>query len=325
MSISIFDSSVLNNYQNLYSFFKNSNAVNEVLENKNKPYTKPLAPLNPNLKLHWHVCQLVTAPFRTLSACVFIVLGKLALAVRAVNVAKGARRLSDIFSAGFHFCSDEATKIFKIKNSINAPGPLGQQIYQHPFIPESQITDPEIKKRTFSKLGGIKFNNEGLCRGMSHWFIYLYHKTRGECSDPRRQMSSIGKQFQQGAKAEPALLQSLYVRGGKLLDMKINPSPWACSFDTWKQSKTQLIGQLQNMASGAYYVGLPGHGIAYVKCNEKLSYLFDPNYGIVEIRGDAAGAKLYELIEYSLRLSGYESKEHQQPPCLIYFQSCSKR
>ena len=323
-SVRVFDPTVFNSYTNLQNFLLSSDAINQVLSRKDKPFSKVLRPLNPNLSCKWQVCQIATSPFRWIAAVVLKIIAKIASFLGAAQYAKQAKTGSHYLSAGFDLYSETPTKLFKIKNTTNGPNTQGKIVNETSLIPESHITDSRVKNRTFCRIyNGVKFNHHhGICRGMSNWFLYLYLKTKDQFSDPQSHMAAIGRQFAEGGGMESTLLQSIYLRKGNLLNMKVgtqvahSPGTFVTSLykytpSEWKSSTELIVCQLQNMPAGAYEVGLPLHDVTYVKINNRLGFFFDPNHGITEINGDAVGENLYELISKTLRNTGEFSKEHK--------------
>ncbi len=312
----VFNASVFDSYANLKNFLTHSNSINEVLSRKDKPFSKVIGPSNPNLQGKWQVCQIATAPFRGILAIVLKIIAKIASLLGAKGFAKQTKTASQYQLAGFRLYSETPTKLFRIKDSVNRPNSEGQIVNQTPLIPESCITDPKVKKKTYCTIyKGIKFNhNKGICRGMSEWFLYLYLHTKSQFSDPRSHMLALGKQFANGGGMDPTLLQSLNLKKGKLLNMKFGtqaPHTTRCPTPLhkhtpaeWKSQAGQIVQRLQNLPAGAYGVGLPLHQTAYIKIDDRLGYFFDPNHGITEINGDAVGEKLYELVTASLKGTG---------------------
>ncbi len=318
----VFNASVLDSYANLKFFLTSSASINEVLSRKNKPFSKVLSPLNPNLQGKWQVCQIATAPFRGILAIVLKIVAKIASLLGAKEFAKQAKTAAQYQLAGFGLYSETPTKLFRIKDSVNRPNPEGQIVNRTPAIPESRITDPKVKKKTFCIVDkAVEFNHQkGICRGMCEWFLYLYLHTKSQFSDPRRHMLALGKQFAKGGGMDPTLLQSLFLNKGKLLNMKFGAQTTHTRYPIslfehtpieWKAKAEPIMRELQNLPAGAYGVGLPLHQTAYIKIDDRLGYFFDPNHGITEINGDSVGEKLYELITTSLKeTKGETAKGH---------------
>ncbi len=101
------------------------------------------------------------------------------------------------------------------------------------------------------------FRSNGLCRGMCHWFVYLYFKTIGQFTTAEEHVRAVGAQFEQGASRQAAFLQGLNPLPAlyELLRFHIQ----ADYLNTTLQGKThaELIRQIQSFEPGVYgiYVG----------------------------------------------------------------------
>lgn len=324
----VFNESIFHSYANLQNFFYRSDAISKVLSNKDKPFSNCAIPLNSNLDGKWLVCQIATAPFRWILSIVLKDVSKISKFFGATEFAKQVKISSQLALAGFALCSEAPTKLFRIKATVNRPDSEGKIVNSTPLISQNRITDPKIEDRTFCSLyKGIKFNHKkGICRGMSQWFLYLYLKTMHQFSDPRRHMAALGKQFAKGGGTDPVLLQSIHLRKGKLLGMRIgdkslnspgNPcgALYHYKFEDYR-SKPKLIERaLQQLPPGAYEIHLPFHLTSYIKINDNLGFFFEPNYGITEINGSAVGQKLYGLIAKSLEETGETQLEKWRTLC----------
>lgn len=307
----VWNASVVQSYSNLRNFISQSDAIDQVLSRKNKPCTRSFNPLNPNLTFTWQVCQIATSPFRCTLSVVLKIISGTAWIVGAKTVRKYAKDCARFFEIGFNVYSQQPTQIFRIKSTINDFNKEGEAVASTPAIPIAAITDPKIKKRAF--FNGIKFdNNQGICRGMSEWFAYLYLNTKDHFDNPRAHMRAIGKQFVNGGGYDPALFQSISFRKGKILGLKAGiqkprapETPLLC-FSTahWHSNKQDMVNHLQNLLPGVYKTCVPQHATAYVKVNNNLGFFFDPNVGIIEINGPTQAEKLYELISTTQKSIG---------------------
>ncbi len=302
-----FNESVFSSYSNLQGFFKHSDSIENVLKRKNKPFTKPLEEIRPNLIGKWRVCQIASAPIRLSSAYVLNMFSIIMKTLGLASLSKRTKTLSANIRIGFNVYNTNTNRIYLIKKTRNAPNSEGKIVNSFPFILESKISDPKVKDRTFCSLDkGIRFEHKnGICRGMSYWFIYLYLKTKNQFTDPRIHMAALGKQFSQGGGMDATLLQSISLRNGKLLNLKIGTQSQGSheistpiikkAVSDWSAMGNEIIHQLQNLPVGAYTMFIPCHAMVYIKINQKLGYFFDPNQGILEINGEDQGRKLNEL------------------------------
>ncbi len=313
----IFNASVFTNYPNLQNFFNQSPAIQEVLNKKNEPYSGVPLPLNPNLDCKWQVCQIATSPFRM----VLVVFLKTVAAgldcCGSSHLAKDMRNWSVRLIIGFEVFSTATTKVSKIAASLNDPNREGEIVNKHPSISENQVPT-NVRELTFCQVyHEIKFGHyNGICRGESFWFLYLYLKTKDQFSDRRAHMATLGEQFKDGGGMDPTLLQSINPLGtGQLLNLNIGTQSVADTAyvpvrliehtpNEWRSQSAEMTRQLKVMPAGAYAVGFPRHQTAFVKIDDELGFFFDPNRGITEIQGPELAEKLYERVSRTLEETG---------------------
>jgi len=307
----VFNESVLTTYQNLKNFFNRSNSIQKVLNKKNKPYSGVPIPIEYNLEplRRGGVCQAITAPFRLILCCFFRVAAAGFKHLHCSQAAKNMKNWSVHLWIGFNAFSHETTKISKIIPSVNEPNQNGKIVDEHPPIPESRV-DAQVKEASFCLIDHeIRFNHfQGICRGMSQWFLYLYLQTKDQFSSPRAHMAALGKQFKKGGGMDPTLLQSFHL-GEDLLNLKMGSRSKGApcnalikrTSDQWRSNASISIGQLNTLPSGAYRVRLPCHSTVFIKINEEVGYFFDPNYGIIEIQGRELAEKLYDIVSNIVR------------------------
>lgn len=207
-----------------------------------------------------------------------------------------------------------------IGRAYNGPNEEGSIINEQPPILVEQLSDTRVVKRTFFSIhdGQILFDHQlGICRGMSIWFLTLYLKTSHLFSLPKVHMAALSEQFEQGGGMEATLLQTLDVHNGKLLDLKIGNQPHKhdarferkrdCipilkfSFEQWVEAKPAVTHAFEDwLPNGAYLFRLQGHNTAWIKISYNLSYFFDPNFGVFEVKGALMGSDLVRLIDQSM-------------------------
>lgn len=128
------------------------------------------------------------------------------------------------------------------------------------------------------------FQEEGVCRGMCFWFVYLYFKTRGQFADVEQHLRAVGQQFAQGAPCEAAFLQSLNPEKpafNDLLGLTVH----------WDYSKIRTTGKTIEQIRREFYLRPPGlygiytssHDLIYIKIDENREYLFEPNKGVIRL------------------------------------------
>jgi len=194
-------------------------------------------------------------------------------------------------------------------------------------LPPHEITDARLKKRMLSNNTFLRHTLQfrgtplqylvptmhlelrhkgGVCRGISDWFLYLYLQTNHLYADTQKHMVALSKIFADGAPIEAVLGQSLHERKGKILSLEIGKNV------TWFSEPIQTLDlievsgkrqikdpsvvekELANLKVGAYQCSFPNHSCVFIKTSEELSYWFDPNSGVVEIKGPDQAAKLFQ-------------------------------
>lgn len=130
------------------------------------------------------------------------------------------------------------------------------------------------------------FHADGICRGMSHWFIHLYFKTRRSFSNIELQLAAVGKQFEQGAPAQAVLLHSL--EPSSICDLlKLNVHRDYSKISTTGKTEEQIIDHIRFRPVGVYGIYTSSHQVVYIKIDESNHYLFDPNVGVVKVSSAA--------------------------------------
>lgn len=130
------------------------------------------------------------------------------------------------------------------------------------------------------------FSENGVCRGMSHWFVYLFFKTLNQFSNPEQHLCALSTQFEHGASKQAAFLHSLNQSRDMMLMMygllNLNVQEDYLSADP--QNLEQLRQELQLCPPGVYGIYIGNHQLAYIKYQSShQQFLFDPNYGIFKI------------------------------------------
>ncbi len=126
------------------------------------------------------------------------------------------------------------------------------------------------------------FHQDGVCRGMCHWFVFLYFKTRAQFTHSEDHIRALGQQFAKGAPREAAFLQSLTLPPAyDLLHLQLRQdysriSPGGKTID-------QIAREFQCRLPGVYGIYTSTHQVVYIKINDNVEYLFDPNEGCIKI------------------------------------------
>ena len=169
-------------------------------------------------------------------------------------------------------------KIFQenlLSRSINTHREDTSDYYlQHPLrIPF--ITHPTPTSLNF-------FHKEGLCRGMCHWFIFLYFKTQAHFTDPDQHVHAVGQQFEKGAARQPAFLHSLTLPSVyDLLRLDVHQDNSRMS--VVGKTIEQILHEFQCRIPGVYGIYTSSHQVVYIKVDDAHQYLFDPKTGCIKI------------------------------------------
>ena len=273
-------------------------------------------------KCKWLVAECATAPFRWLLRLVlFFIKQSLHLINGGMSCLKVGDRykiktlcrkldnVDDWVNHGLFFSMiNPQTKCYRISNAINRPHRKAKHFLKWNTIEESQIADARVRAHLYENK--IKFDHfNGICRGMSFSFLRYFFETRELFASPRAQMEAIGQRMCRGGKVEAVFNQSIDIRYGEIIDFvfDINRNYFSEERDpqriwnglTWKfwnENPTTMQNTIAQVPPGAYYLGIPYHGMAYIKISDQLSYLFDANDGIIEINGVDQAEYLYQLV-----------------------------
>jgi len=146
------------------------------------------------------------------------------------------------------------------------------------------------------------FCTQGVCRGASLWFIYLFLKTKPLFTNRKEHLIAVAKQFNTGIPREGALLQA-FADSPELLQIQRTKNEKISLYELDKQ-KQKARDKIKALPSGIYRVRLLEHSLVYIKENDQ-NYVWDPNYGLLE------GIDIFDLILEKYYQAGHpESKVH---------------
>lgn len=152
--------------------------------------------------------------------------------------------------------------------------------YWHSSLKKKQISPymqelikPETKVRFYER--------EGICGGMSNWFLYLFHKSRTQFDSDKACAAAVGRQFAQGAPQEAALIQKL--NKVPILDAEginnVYGDPW--------EPNASFTDFLKTLEPACYFVQLNHrpHGVVYIKSaqTDDEGIFFEPCRGTFAI------------------------------------------
>ncbi len=133
------------------------------------------------------------------------------------------------------------------------------------------------------------FNPHGLCRGMCNWFYHLYFQTKSSSNNPIEHLKVLTRQFSQGAPFEAALLHLLKVADSpeiNYLKLEIKEDYKSLQLDE------EIAEEFWKLPQGEYTVISSTHQFNFIKVDDKLCFLYDPNLGTFAIRDKSMCEKL---------------------------------
>jgi hypothetical protein len=169
-------------------------------------------------------------------------------------------------------------KIFQehlLSRSINTHRKDTSDYFLLPPMHTSLDTHPNLNSLNF-------FHENGMCRGICHWFIYLYFKTQSHFTDSEQHLRAVGKQFEQGAPRQAAFLNSLALPSlYNLLRLEVRRD--YSKIEVAGKIPEQIFREIQCRVPGVYGIYTSSHQVVYIKINDNLQYLFDPTKGCIKI------------------------------------------
>ncbi len=139
------------------------------------------------------------------------------------------------------------------------------------------------------------FHEDGMCRGMCFWFVFLYFKTQGQFPDIEQHLRAVGQQFAQGASREAAFLQSLDPEKPPLYDLlRLNTHYNYSKIGTTGKTIEQIFREFYVRPPGVYGIYTSTHNVIYIKIDENRQYLFEPNKGCIKIASNELFKKAME-------------------------------
>lgn len=128
------------------------------------------------------------------------------------------------------------------------------------------------------------FHREGICRGMCLWFVHLYFSTRESFNSRELQMRAIGKQFEQGANAQSALIQAMNTDSTRPL---FNFLPLRSEAIREDIRSELLLESLWSLPEGIYGIYTSDHAMLWIQQGEAGQYFFDPSQGTISVSSRA--------------------------------------
>ncbi|MBI3236554.1 MAG: hypothetical protein HYZ48_02435, partial [Chlamydiales bacterium] len=173
-----------------------------------------------SLQGRWAVVRLeITSTFRDISSIVLEILSQLSKCVGAKNLSKRCHVAAvHAGSATLFLNHRRAMRDHFLMQSVNTYRSDSKSIYlQDPVLPGNG-GEFERRNGTGETPLGVSFFYNGVCRGASEWFFYLYFNTQADFDNPDEQIKAITLEFKKGAGPEATLLQALSQSAISLLD-----------------------------------------------------------------------------------------------------------
>lgn len=241
----------------------------------------------------WHVTWLaVTAPLKFISALFLWAIAPILRLFGATDVAIhaeviGGQLLSEVLPL-IHYVEEGANYLAPLFNTYAFSA---SPVYLTPQLRTETLQDaPEIQNCA-AGFEFINFYQNGVCRGISHWFAYLYLHTQQAFEDPEAHLCAVAGRFSSGANSQAALLQALYFPE-KLLGFRVEPG------EEIPYVQNQINAAFEGAAAGAYFVEVPYHRLLLIKTRER-GYLINPSEGVVRLEQPAwRYLKKYEAVDY---------------------------
>lgn len=169
-------------------------------------------------------------------------------------------------------------KIFQenlLTRSINAHREDSSDFYLQSPHKIAFVTHPNPDQMNF-------FHQDGVCRGMCHWFISLYFKTQGRFATPEEHVRAVGRRFEHGASRQSAFLHSLTLP--PIYDLlQLNVQHDNSKIKVAGKAAEEILREFQRRVPGVYGIYTSSHQVVYIKIDDNQQYLFDPNTGCIKI------------------------------------------
>lgn len=286
----------LSSVQNMQKFFDENQDIDQIKKLSIKQNDLSASYLYYN---RWHVCLIIVkGPF--------VICGMIFLeCTKGICNVVGAKSLSYrciVIISHLEYESTKLTTLCDYGKKLLAPSTNDHQIgtsdfYLHPPIARAAL-DPALRRSVHHKDTQINFDHlGGVCRGMGLWFLYLYFNTRNSFTDPVAHLRAIGMQFTKGAQRQAAMIQSFQFLEKNFLNMNIRKK-FALIPATNFTEKPALVQQtLKNLPCAAYTIWIHRHHIDYLKFDNYTGFIFDPNFGIIEISGSDQPQQLHKFLK----------------------------
>jgi hypothetical protein len=294
MSVEYFQPEILNSLVDLRSYFERQKEQEDILNSEAVPFSYN----------RWQIAWIaITIPFQVILsifiecvAGIFDCIGAKDLAIRCEILGK-------------HLLYDLNKLILFNKYGENYLAPMinvydlsASDVFLQPSIPISSL-NPDVQEITFiGKWDTLFFYNpQGVCRGITNWFLYLYLVTKDQFSDPIQHVQNLAQLFQNGAPSPAALLHSFCYPEESLLNLAMNESK-TISFQDLTSNRAEALQNLENLQPGAYSVWLLTHRVVYLKIaasDNDYALIVDPSAGLITFSEENQSSQVLDyLLQY---------------------------
>lgn len=190
----------LSSFSELKRFFVDSPQIEEVLKHSHESFSVT-SRATQRLNSRWYVCQIATAPFRQIAS---VFLRALSSSCNLIGLKSAEKKLEEKITSLQEGFIDTKLANIHIADSLNCydgkldfTGDVDSKIFSM------------AKKMYVNQNSQIEWRrlSQGVCQGMSIWFLYLYFKTRSSFQDQKTHIAFLSNLFAKGAEVEAALLQ----------------------------------------------------------------------------------------------------------------------
>ncbi|NGX34310.1 MAG: hypothetical protein K1060chlam1_00661 [Candidatus Anoxychlamydiales bacterium] len=164
--------------------------------------------------------------------------------------------------------------------------------------------DEEIKERFSEKFKdkiSLKISDmqkDGICRGMSVWFDFLYMSTIDTFKDksPETHIKAVAELFRYGSPIEGCLMQEL-VMVLPIQKYTYHTSSYAQKYVKPFENIENTVDILKQLPIGNYGLHPKTHVCNLFKVSDDCMYLWDPNTGLIKIQGTNVERALLDILK----------------------------
>lgn len=170
--------------------------------------------------------------------------------------------------------------------TLNAHAKGTEDVYLQSMLPFNKVDRlyQTVLAEKHPMPDGFEFMNpDGVCQGIGDWAQYLFAKTLESANDPRAHLTALAEQFTAGASKQASLLQTIYFWKTDYLKLEFEAEKTLVSHADLNSNPQRATQAIQDLDSGAYAVYFLHHRIDYFKYSNDLSFILDPNKGLIAV------------------------------------------